>query len=153
MYPQFQYSIITGLLYHTKPPRNQYKNKQVAGTLNNYGYVVVRVDGKNKKAHRVIYEMVTGEPIPKGMVIDHIDGDKSNNAWINLRLATVSLNRMNSPKHKHITRDKRVKSERYKVVVNKQYLGYYNTLEEACQVRDRAVAEMLRVATNPTQQP
>lgn len=38
-------------------------------------------------------------PIPKGMVVDHIDGDIHNNDLSNLRLATVAQNIRNSKRH------------------------------------------------------
>jgi len=41
--------------------------------------------------HRLVYETFNG-PIPDGMKIDHIDGDRSNNALSNLRLVTQSDN-------------------------------------------------------------
>ena len=44
--------------------------------------------------HRIIWEMVNG-PIPKGMQIDHIDGNRRNNAITNLRLATPMQNTQN----------------------------------------------------------
>lgn len=45
-------------------------------------------------AHRVIWEIVNG-PIPKGMVIDHSDGDPFNNTLSNLRVVTQAVNTRN----------------------------------------------------------
>lgn len=36
-----------------------------------YGYAIVKVDGKNRKAHRVAYELFIG-PIPEGHDADHL---------------------------------------------------------------------------------
>ncbi len=69
-----------------------------AGTLqvqqHRYGYSAwrVRVEGKKLAAHRVVWELVTGEPIPPGLEIDHIDGDSTNNRFDNLRLVTHAHN-------------------------------------------------------------
>ena len=41
------------------------------GTLAANGYGVLRVDGKNVKAHRFSYELLRG-PIPEGATIDHL---------------------------------------------------------------------------------
>ena len=64
-------------------------------TLHHTGYLVVSVfNNKIKKqyrAHRFIYECVTGE-IPKDKVIDHIDGIKTNNALSNLQVLTSGSN-------------------------------------------------------------
>ncbi len=43
-------------------------------------------------AHRIVWEAAHG-PIPKGMQIDHLDCDASNNALRNLDLVTPSENR------------------------------------------------------------
>lgn len=48
------------------------------------GYYLVGVEGSVYRAHRVIYEMLV-EPIGTGKVIDHIDGDTTNNRINNLR--------------------------------------------------------------------
>lgn len=45
-------------------------------------------------AHRVIAEtfILNGEPIPKGLVVDHLDFNKTNNAVSNLELVTQQEN-------------------------------------------------------------
>lgn len=57
------------------------------------GYIQVRVSHKGKiyhcYLHRIIWIYYNGD-IPKGLQINHIDGDKSNNTLNNLRLATPS---------------------------------------------------------------
>jgi hypothetical protein len=35
------------------------------------GYRTVRVDGRMTAAHRLVYEVTRGEPIPEGLVVDH----------------------------------------------------------------------------------
>lgn len=51
-------------------------------------------EGKKKvyKLHRVIYEAVTGEPIPKGYEINHISEAKDENFFENLQLLTHKQN-------------------------------------------------------------
>lgn len=51
-------------------------------------------EGKQKSylVHRVVYESVTGKPIPKGMQINHIDEDKTNNQKSNLDLVSPKEN-------------------------------------------------------------
>ena len=64
-----------------------------AGTLDNYGYRVIRCSYGRLKAHRVIWKMHFGyEPVYE---IDHIDGNKPNNPISNLRLASHQQNLCN----------------------------------------------------------
>jgi len=73
-------------------------NRAVAGKFASRirkGYLTVTFNKKEYPIHRIIYQMLVGE-IPNGMMVDHIDGDRSNNAPSNLRLATSGENVRNS---------------------------------------------------------
>jgi len=75
--------------------------KPLVGTLDAAGYRVaswsIRDDhGKVLKrafcrVHRIVWELHNG-PVPEGLEIDHIDGDKQNNDIINLRIVSHSEN-------------------------------------------------------------
>jgi len=69
----------------------------VAGTINK-GYRAIRIDGKQYKAHRLTFLYMTGN-FPKEHT-DHIDGDKLNNRWANLRGCTHAENHQNRASHK-----------------------------------------------------
>lgn len=58
------------------------------------GYIQVWHDGQNKYAHRLIWEHVNG-PIPDHLMIDHINGIRSDNRIENLRLVNFSQNHQN----------------------------------------------------------
>jgi hypothetical protein len=64
----------------------------IAGSKNR-GYLQIKVDGKIVLSHRLAWLAVYGE-FPAGE-IDHIDGDRSNNAIANLRVVTRSINMQN----------------------------------------------------------
>ena len=61
------------------------------GSLTTKGYVHLRVGTSWFYAHRLIWEHVHG-PIPAGMSIDHINGDRADNRISNLRLVTHQEN-------------------------------------------------------------
>jgi hypothetical protein len=60
----------------------------------NHGYFVITVKNKVRLAHRLAWLYMTGKH-PKHM-IDHVDSDKTNNKWENLREATHAQNNCNS---------------------------------------------------------
>ena len=79
-----------------KPPRpGKKKIGGRAGGPHNAGYMIVRVKGTSYLTHRVIWEMHNG-PIPEGMQIDHINGNRHDSRISNIRLATWSQNMWNS---------------------------------------------------------
>ena len=68
-------------------------NRILSGSLRE-GYIRYCILGKHYSGHRLIYETFYGE-IPENMVIDHIDGNRSNNKLNNLRLVSYSDNAKN----------------------------------------------------------
>ena len=65
------------------------------GCAHNNGYRQFRFDGTLALEHRAIWELHNG-PIPDGLVIDHINRDKTDNRIENLRVATRSQNNHNT---------------------------------------------------------
>ena len=68
----------------------------VAGSANKAGYLLIRVDKKLYLAHRLAALYREGEFPPA--LIDHLDMNKSNNSWANLRHATKAENSQNKMK-------------------------------------------------------
>lgn len=66
----------------------------IAGTFDARGYRTITIAGTNHKAHRLAWLYFYGA-WPHG-VIDHIDGDKANNAIANLRVCAQKQNCANA---------------------------------------------------------
>lgn len=117
------------------------------GTVNNYGYLRLSVSGISVYAHQVAWLYMTGEMPDRP--IDHIDRDKLNNAWTNLRLCSIRENvRYQKPHADKVTsRFKGVdyvahrKKWRARIVVARKtnYLGAgFLTEEDAARAYDAA---------------
>jgi hypothetical protein len=65
----------------------------VAGHLSDRGYVFIGIDGVIYRAHRLAWLYVTG--LMPDTQIDHVNGDRADNRWGNLRSATNALNAQN----------------------------------------------------------
>lgn len=64
------------------------------GSVRLDGYLSICVDGKTYLAHRLVWLWATGQH-PQDQV-DHINGDRADNRWLNLRSATNKQNSENS---------------------------------------------------------
>jgi hypothetical protein len=131
---QFHYDPDTGLF----TPR-AYVGKQ--------GYVLIKVNGMVQRAHRMAFLYVTGS-LPKEYV-DHINGQKSDNRWVNLREATNGQNQHNAKLFSNNTSGcKGVSPEKrtgkwfatIRVDGKRKHLGTYSTFEEAVAARKAAEA-------------
>lgn len=127
------------LIYDESSPSGlRWKNDGAeAGCQDADGYWLVRVDGTLLRAHRIIWFM-HHQTMPD--LIDHRDGDPSNNREGNLREATEGQNRANGKKHadgknpaKGVCWDKRTKSWIVKCCVNRKqhHGGRFKDLGEA----------------------
>src|SRR5690349_3962600 len=67
---------------------------KTAGVFAN-GYVQVRLGSQLLYAHRIAWMIANRCDIPGGYIIDHHNGDGSDNRVVNLRLATSSENNRN----------------------------------------------------------
>ena len=111
----------------------------VAGTNHNQGYVQVSVGDKLYLAHRLAFLWMTGEW--PAYQVDHINGDRADNRWINLRNATNQENAHNHgelPRHNTsgflgVSYYKRDGSWQGRIQVDgrKRHLGYFATPELA----------------------
>lgn len=96
-----EYDALTGVFtWKSRRP-----NKQ-AGTISRKGYRRITIDHVQHYAHRLAW-IITHGSLDPSLSIDHIDGDKQNNAIDNLRLATPSQQLMNQAQVRGIKLEKR----------------------------------------------
>jgi HNH endonuclease/AP2 domain len=116
-----------------------------AGRKNADDYVNINYKGTMLKAHRLAWLLMTGK-WPSSH-IDHINGIKSDNRWVNLREATQAENGQNCKTHRHNTSGvkgvswhKGNKRWRARITVNGEciYLGRFKNKADAVAARHAA---------------
>lgn len=137
------YDPITGIFHWLRPvKRARYKEGDIAGCLKRHlGYWRIWIDNEEYLAHRLAWLYVKGE-WPDGD-LDHKNRNRADNRWDNLRQATVSQNKINSPAwHKKklprgvtfAKRDRPLKKPYRAAIEIKDkfcHLGYFASPEEA----------------------
>jgi hypothetical protein len=111
----------------------------------------ILVGQKYKMLTHVIYYIMVGRWLLPNYVIDHIDGDPSNNAWSNLREATLSQNNGNADRShtRWNGRDelieggvKKTRNGTYAVTVCGVWYGTYRSRTEANELARRIRREV-----------
>lgn len=107
------------------------------------GYVILSLFACSVMAHRAAFFFMTGNW--PALFVDHIDRDRSNNAWENLREVTNKQNHENMPLQKNnksghagVGWDSD-RSKWYAHITHHQrmiHIGRYDTLEEAVASRE-----------------
>lgn len=124
------------------------------------GYWNVIVDGVKLKVHRIVYAIANNSDSLEG-IVDHIDGNRSNNSPINLRLVDAKINSRNKKRQVNNNTGKSgihfdVKSSRTYSVVTWYELdgtkrtkafssvkhGLLESFNLACKHRDSVISEL-----------
>jgi hypothetical protein len=143
----FIYNPETGLFSRKKIRRGVSIDKKV-GCARPDGYVIVQFNGKFYYAHALAWLYMTGAWAP--FDIDHINENKSDNRWCNLRQATRSQNqahrgpnRRNTSGYKGVSWDKCSKKWKSQIRVNYKliYLGVFSSKEDAFEAYQIAARE------------
>jgi hypothetical protein len=126
-----------GVVFRVTEPHRRH-TKECRGRF----YAATVINGKSVAMHRMLMSP------PRGMLVDHIDGNGLNNCRSNLRLCTRKQNRRNTrPQHK---------SSRFLGVIRRgyrylakithngrtQHLGTFTNEIEAARARDRKAREL-----------
>jgi hypothetical protein len=159
--PELWLEIGTGTIWTSKVGTNspvvldhpvRVKNQR----LDQLGYLIVSTRRRGMtypvRVHRVVVECLIGKAIPAGMVVDHIDGDRTNNATHNLRVVRPADNCRNmrkTPSHNQssgmigVCFYRRTGRWKAHITINNRHchLGYFATREEAREAYLKAKKE------------
>ena len=128
----------TGVFVRIKQTSSNAKIGDVAGTIKRDGYRYIQIDRKQIGEHRLAWFYMTGAFPPDQ--IDHINRNKTDNRFVNLRTVTGSenqhnqgINRVNTSGYKGVSYQKCCKKWYASIQFNnvQKNLGRFSTAEEA----------------------
>lgn len=138
----------TGVLrWRERPSQPMFRHAGMVALshVNNQGYSVGNIAGVGGvKAHRVIWKMMTGEDTA---MIDHINGNRSDNRWCNLRASdpvsnarNLGLSRNNTSGYNGVYwyPNYRKWMVSIRVAGRRKTLGYFSKKEDAIAARRNA---------------
>ena len=142
----FYYDPDTGMFARIKK-RGGYKCDigDIAGSVNAQGYIVINLKGQPRLAHRLAFLYMTGS-YPKNQV-DHLNHDRTDNRWCNLRDVEEVHNHRNISKRCDNTsgvtgvywkKDKGKWRVAFQINGKQKHLGYFDDFDEAVRVRKEA---------------
>ena len=143
----FDYDPVSGVLSWKLKSRKPYAIGKPAGGKGAGGYLDIAIEDHKYRAHRIIWKWMTGED---PLSIDHIDGNRTNNAWHNLRSVEHHVNLKNSKLSKSNTsgavgvwwNEAQGKWNSYITYRGRRkHLGSFDTFEEAVAARKAADAK------------
>lgn len=119
----------------------------VAGSVTAIGYIAIRFRGEALYTHRVAVFLMTGI-WPEN--VDHIDGNRTNNRWENLRVCSgaenrrnVGIRKSNTSGFKGVTEGRKGKWRATITYDNKSiYIGEFKTPELAAAAYDQKAIEL-----------
>lgn len=151
---KLHYDPETGIFTRRPPDHNR-----KTGKFDRDGYVTIVVDYVRHQAHRLAWLYMTGSH-SDAECIDHINGIRDDNRWVNLREATRLENMWN----RHPTKVREAKSGvpgiywdgrkdrwfvQYRTPHGIRYGGYHRTVDEASKAKERLVTEYASETAQP----
>lgn len=137
------YCAITGNFTWIKNTGNKNLIGKIAGSITPQGYKKICFKNKYYYCHRLAFLFMTGS-FPK-LIVDHIDANKFNNSWGNLRDASYQdnaryrgLNKNNTSGHTGVIFNKHINKWVAQVMINNKFkaIGRYDDKENAVIARN-----------------
>lgn len=123
------------------------RNKKLTETSDD-GYIVIRIGGQVYKAHRLVFLYIDNLTLDSNQQVDHINGNRSDNRYINLRISNLQENMKNKSTYKNnstgvigVCRFGNRFRARININGKRLSLGLFDTVEEAAIVRQKAEIE------------
>ena len=146
---RFAYDPKTGVVTYATRCGNCLKGMRAGSVKSESGYRIIKIGKKELREHRVIFVLMKGQWPTDCM--DHINGDRTDNRWENLREATQTQNRWNGKGFS--SRKARAKGVHFHQKSGKwqakigfggvmHQLGFFETHDEAAAARKKAACEM-----------
>ena len=138
------YNPEAGIFTWKKNRGKKTKKGGTAGSLKE-GYYRISIDNVSYRSHRLAFLYMTGE-FPENQV-DHINHDRGDNKWCNLREVTTTENKRNCPMSKgntsgftgvHFHKGGNGWVSSIKINGKIKYLGFFKDIKDAIKVRKKA---------------
>lgn len=124
-------------------------DEHILGEYNWYPHSAGYLSRKEKGETILLHRQITRAP--KGTIVDHINGDRTDNRRANLRITNQSVNTINSKTssknrsgYRGVSWSRIGKSWRAYITHNYKtiHLGYFKDVKEAARVRDIKAVEL-----------
>ena len=145
-----EYDPATGVFTWKESIGPRSKKGAIAGSIRTTGYVCIGLGRTSYLAHRIAWMFANNED-PCDLFVDHVNGDRSDNRIVNLRLCTheenmrnSKMSKLNTSGYKGVTFDKERNKWSAHISINNKgvSLGRFDTPELAHMAYAKAAAEL-----------
>ena len=142
------YDADTGKFTWLKARNSRIKAGDIAGGIDRYGYIRIKINGNKYLAHRLAFLYMTGKFPPDE--VDHINHLRADNRFVNLRHATRVENSRNKSMQLNnksgftgVSWHERTSKWIANIIINgnQKHLGYFTDINDAIEARKKANIE------------